>query len=33
VSGNLKDQCMEYVRDMVAYLKYNVFPVHGIKGR
>ena len=30
VSGNLKDQCMEYARDMVAYLKSNVFPLHGI---
>lgn len=33
VSGNLKDQCMEYARDMIAYLKYNVFPIHGIKGQ
>ena len=31
VSGNLKDQCMEYARDTVAYLKNNVFPIHGLK--
>ncbi len=30
VSGHLKDQCSEYARDMVAYLKRNVFPIHGI---
>ncbi len=33
VSGNLKDQCLEYARDMVANLKHNVFPIHGIKGQ
>jgi acetoin utilization protein AcuC len=30
VSGNLKEQCMEYARDMVAYLKSNLFPLHGL---
>ncbi|MBN1497533.1 MAG: acetoin utilization protein AcuC [Spirochaetes bacterium] len=30
VSGNLKDRCFEFARDTVAYLKRNVFPLHGI---
>ncbi len=30
VTGHLKERCSEYARDMVAYLKKNVFPIHGI---
>ncbi|MBN2160723.1 MAG: acetoin utilization protein AcuC [Spirochaetes bacterium] len=30
VSGNTKDRCFEYARDMVASIKKNVFPIHGI---
>jgi acetoin utilization protein AcuC len=30
VSGNQKDQCLEFARDTVAYLKRNAFPLHGI---
>lgn len=31
VGGNLKEQCREYARDMVSYLKKNVFPIHGLQ--
>ncbi len=30
VTGHLKERCSEYARDMVGYLKKNVFPIHGI---
>ena len=30
VSGHLKEQCTEYAQDMVAYLKRNLFPIHGL---
>jgi acetoin utilization protein AcuC len=30
VSGHLKEQCTEYAQDVVAYLKKNLFPIHGI---
>lgn len=30
VSGNQKDRCFEFARDTVAYLKHNLFPLHGI---
>ncbi|OHD66160.1 MAG: hypothetical protein A2176_07920 [Spirochaetes bacterium RBG_13_51_14] len=29
-SGALKEQCLDHARDVVAYLKKNVFPTHGI---
>ncbi len=31
VTGNLKERCSEYARDMVDYIKKNVFPIHGIR--
>ncbi len=30
VSGDLKDTCLEHARDVVDYIKKNVFPVHGL---
>ena len=30
VTGHLKERCLEFAQDTVAYLKRNVFPLHGI---